>query len=294
MSRIKIVRTCIVAIALTAVVPPSAHAADAPLPADPYAYVRTGHFSPDAAGIDVYFTALRGGASKLWQSDLAYGDVGTYRRFKAGTYVVALRRHGAAAASKSLLTWVADLRPGVAYTAAAIGTRAHIRGMILADTAQPPNPGVGLVRVIQASSQAGDVSVRATKGKVLSTGTAFGSATRYVALPAGRWTVRANSHTKPRLFGTLRVPVRRATLTSMILLDAPGGGLMLRSVLDAAGARIAPHGAVPAGGGGTAPQRSSAGYLALSWAALGCAAAGALLGGRRFARRVYPLRRATS
>jgi hypothetical protein len=252
--------------------------------AAPNAFVRGAHFSPDTAAVDVYLTAFTGGTSTLWLSDVGYGDVGPYRQVAAGSYAVSMRPHGAPASQKPALTWTLNLKGGSAYTAAAVGKSAQIRGVVVLDTLNPPPPGTGLVRVIQASSQAGHVSVKAKDGPVLTSDAAFGSITSYVAVPSGRWTVQARSSTQRTLSGMLAVSVRSGSISSVVLLDTRGGGLALRTVLDAAGAGQMPSGSVPAGGGGTAPQSHSGVDGLISWAALGCAAL-VLLAGLRFRGR---------
>ncbi len=254
-------------------------------PTDKGAFVRAAHFSPDTAGVDVYLTAFSGGTSRLWLSNVGYGDVSAYREFPPGSYAVSMRPHGAAASSPPALTWTADLRPGSAYTAAAIGMSAQLHGIILADTLNRPAAGTGLVRIIQASSRAGHVAVQAVHGPVLTPDTAFGSTTKYVAVPSGRWTLRAQSSTRPALSGGASVSIASATITSVVLLDGRSGGLLLRTVLDAAGAAKMPTGSVPAGGGGTAPKTVSGLEVVISWGALACAAIVLLAGFSRLRRR---------
>jgi hypothetical protein len=255
------------------------------------AFVRGAHFSPDTAGVDVYLTAFSGGTSTLWLSDVGYGDVSAYRQIAAGVYAVSMRPHGAPASQKPVLSWTLNLKAGSAYTAAAIGMSSQIRGVVVPDTLNPPPAGTGLVRVIQASSQAGHVSVQATGGPVLTSDTGFGSTTSYQAVPSGNWTLKAESSSKPGLTGTAKVAIGSASITSVVLLDARGGGLVLRTVLDAAGTSTVPAGSVPAGGGGTAAVAHSDGDAALSWAAFGGAALVLLIGvASRRRRQVAPSR----
>jgi Domain of unknown function (DUF4397) len=233
------------------------------------AFVRGAHFSPDTASVDVYLTAFSGGTSTLWLSDVGYGDVSAYRQIAAGVYAVSMRPHGAPTSQKPVLSWTLNIKAGSAYTAAAIGMSSQIRGVVVADTLAPPPAGTGLVRIIQASSQAGHVSVQANGGPVLTSDTGFGSITSYQAVPTGSWTLRAESSSKPGLSGTATVAIRSASINSVVLLAARGGGLVLRTVLDAAGTSNVPSGGVPAGGGGTAAVSHSDGDAAFSWAASG-------------------------
>jgi hypothetical protein len=273
MNRAKAIRcvSAVAAVFAALIGAPVVGQAGAAAPAAADAFVRGAHFSPDTAGVDVYLTAFSGGTTTLWLSNVGYGDVSPYRQTAAGTYAVSMRPHGAPASQKPVLSWTLNLKAGSAYTAAAIGMNSQIRGVVVADTTDPPPAGTGLVRIIQASSQAGHVSVRATDGPVLTADTGFGSTTSYVAVPSGRWTLKAQSSTKPALSGTVAVSIRSASISSVVLLDTRGGGLVLRTVLDAAGTANVPSGSVPAGGGGTAARSHSGVNAVVSWAGLGAA-----------------------
>ena len=76
-----------------------------------------------------------------------------------------------------------------------------------------------------------------------------------------------------------RLAVEAGSINSVLLLDAPGSGITLKSVLDAAGASVMPVGAVPAGGGGMADVLAPRGHhrASLQFALVG-AALGALVG----------------
>src|SRR5437879_10687996 len=65
----------------------------------PAALLRGAHFSPDTPGVDVYLTAFSGGTTRLWLSEVGYGDVSGYERIASGPYAGAMRPHGAAAST---------------------------------------------------------------------------------------------------------------------------------------------------------------------------------------------------
>ena len=242
----------------------------APLAAN-QAYVRGAHFSPDTAGVDVYLSAFSGGTSTLWLSDVNYGDVSGYEPINAGVYAVSMRPHGAAASTPAALTWTVDISPGSAYTAAAVGTNNQLRGIVLKDSTTAPGPKTGMVRVIQASSQAGHVSVNAQNGPSIVGDIAYGAASSYVSVPAGTWNIVTKSSSAPSLSGSLSLSVAGGSRTSVVILDQAGGGLAVRSVLDASGASAVPIGSVSAGGGGTAHSGARL-YGLLSLVALTAAA----------------------
>jgi hypothetical protein len=224
----------------------------APVAAD--AIVRGAHFSPDTQGVDVYLTAVAGGSTQLWLSSVGYGDVSPYRRLTPGLYAVSMRPHGASASTPPALSWTLNARGGQAYTAAAVGMNKQLRGIVLRDELTPPGAGQGLVRVIQAASRAPHATVTAGNGVVVARSAAFATSTPYATVPAGTLSLRASSLSAPSVAATASVPIASGSVSSIVLLDGKGGGLTIRSVMDAAGAANIPTGAVPAGGGGTATR----------------------------------------
>jgi hypothetical protein len=285
------VLTAAVVVGVTGVVAVApANAAAPPAAASNQAYVRGAHFSPDTAAVDVYLSSFSGGTSTLWLSSVSYGDVSKYSPINPGVYAVSMRPHGAAASTPAVLTWTVNIAAGSAYTAAAVGTNSQLRGIVLQDSTTPPGAHNGLVRVIQASSQAGHVSVTAQNGPTVVSDIAYGGASDYVSVPAGSWTLVTQSTTQPALTNQTKITVASESLTSVVVLDQAGGGIAVRSVLDSSGASAIPVGSVSAGGGGTAaaPARSHV-DLMLSVAAFGAAALLALVGGLR-RRKLRPSR----
>ncbi|MCU1657211.1 MAG: hypothetical protein JWO57_1867 [Pseudonocardiales bacterium] len=260
----------------------AAAARPAAVPADSSAIVRGAHFSPDTPGVDVYLTAFAGGTTSLWLSGVGYGDVSPYQRLAPGAYTVAMRAHNAPASTPAALSWVLNARSGQAYTAAAVGMNKQLHGIILRDELTPPGTGTGLVRVIQAASRAPQATVTALHGPVIAKNAAFATSTAYATVPAGNWPIRASSLTTPSVATSSDLRIHSGTVTSIVLLDGKPTGIAIRTVVDAAGAAIAPIGAIPAGGGGTAPRPGPA------WAG-----AALLLGGIALAGTVGIARRRT-
>jgi hypothetical protein len=236
-----------------------------------YAIVRGAHFSPDTPGVDVYLTSLAGGTSTLWLSSVGYGDVSPYNRMPAGLYAVSMRPHGAAAATPAALSWTLNAQADNAYTAAAVGMNAKLHGIVLHDELNPPSAGSGRVRVIQAASRAPEATVQAKGGPTVATDAAFASATPYSTVPAGNWPVTVTGTGTAPVTASADVPVKSASVSSIVVLDAKGTGIDVRTITDAAGATVAPTGAVPAGAGGTANIDP------LSWLPMGGLVAGTLI-----------------
>jgi hypothetical protein len=235
------------------------------------AWVRAAHLSPDTPKVDVYLTAFSGGSTKLWLAGVGYGDFSPYRRMPAGQYAVSMRPHGAAVSTAAALSWTFTLRPGQAYTAAAFGQHGDLRGVVYDDRLTPPAKGSGYVRIIQGSARAGSLQASAD-GRQIANGTAYGAISGYTRIPTGATNVRVSSQADSKLTATVQVSVASQSITSVVVLDRRGGGVMLSPHIDAAGAQQAPVGAVPAGGGGTArstPGSSGPEELAAALAAAG-------------------------
>ncbi|HEY2044361.1 MAG TPA: DUF4397 domain-containing protein [Jatrophihabitans sp.] len=220
-------------------------------PSDP-ALIRVAHFSPDTPGVDVYLTAFSGGTASLWVPNAAYGGVSAYKQVAPGIYVVSMRPHGAAPSTPAAVSWNIQVAGGQAYTAAAIGSNSSLKTIVLHDDLTLPPNGTGRVRVVQAASRAPTANIAAVGGVTVAQAVPFASTTGYTSVPAGSWTLRATDPGSPAVSTTAQLSVASGTVLSILLLDAKGGGITMRSVLDAASAGTPPSGSVPGGGGGTA------------------------------------------
>lgn len=246
-----------------------------------YAEVRAAHFSPTTPGVDVYLSSFAGGKSSEWLSGVSYGAVSPYRRLAAGLYTIAMRPHGAAKTTKAMLSWTLDAKSGGAYTVAGVGAGMSVRGVVISDNLSTPPKGTGRVRVIQASSRAPIVTVRAESGPVIASRARFATTTAYADVKAGTWKLQVQSDVAPPLTATGSVDVTSGGVTSVLLLDSKSSGITVRTLLDAAGTASTPKGAVSTGGGGLAVLiggdglgASSNGFGLAGTALLLCAAAG--------------------
>jgi hypothetical protein len=216
------------------------------------AMIRGGHFSPDTPGVDVYLTSFRGNTTTLWLSGVGYGDVSGYQRITPGLYAVSMRPHGAAASTPAALSWTLDARAGDAYTACAVGLNAKLHGIVLHDDLAAAPAGKARVRVIQAASRAPHATVSAIGGPTIADDVAFSDSTSYADVAAGTFTVRASAVGDASVRATARLSLAADSVHTIVVLDAPTKGITIRALDDATGATVAPVGAVPAGGGGTA------------------------------------------
>jgi hypothetical protein len=215
------------------------------------ATIRVAHFSPDTPGVDIYLTSFAGGTTRLWLPDATYGGVSPYGSVSPGLYVVSIRLHGTPASSKPAVSWNLDLRAGQVYTTAAVGVNKSLKTIVLHDDLTPPPAGKSRIRVVQGASRAPRADVIGS-GAAIANNLAFASSTSYSIIGAGSLSLRAQARGLPNVTAAAQLPLRGGTVNSVLVLDSPGGGITLKSVLDAAGSSVMPVGAVPAGGGGTA------------------------------------------
>ncbi|MCG5431007.1 DUF4397 domain-containing protein [Mycobacterium sp. MYCO198283] len=216
------------------------------------ASVRGAHFSPDTPSVDVYLTSFSGGTTTLALSDVGYGDVSDYQSLQPGQYTIGMRPAGADPSTPPAITWTLDAKPGGAYTALAIGMNKSLEGRVLADDLTPPPAGQARVRVVQAAASAPKADIAAAGGPTFATALPFTTTTDYTSVPAGSWPVTATPSGATQPAATATVTLQAGQVNTMVLLDSPQTGLVLRTLPDAVGASAPPSGPVDAGGGAMA------------------------------------------
>ncbi len=181
-------------------------------------------------------------------SALGYGDVGAYRDVAAGSYAVSVRPAGSSPTAPPAISVRVEVPPGGIRTLALSGAFADLGLAALPDDLTAPNAGTVRARVLAAAAGAPVVDVTVVGGGALATDLPFPAASGYVTVPAGPTMLRLSTATDH-----LSVPVNLVpgTVVSVLVLDAPAGGLTARVVLDAAAPAVVPVGAVEAGGSGT-------------------------------------------
>jgi hypothetical protein len=273
-----LVAVAFLATALPLAAAPAASAADV-------GYIRLAHLSPDTPAVDVWLTSFRDKKFSLVVRSVPYGTLSPFQRLQPGTYNVSMRNPGAAAESKPLLSTNLRVEPGGAYTVAGVGRRAELSLKVLHDDLRPPAPGTARLRLVQASSAAKVVDVTTSTGRSLVTDATFPSATRYVSVPAQRWTLTVGPKAGGALSATRTVNVKAGSIYTLLLLDKSLEDVKLVVRTDSAGTPNAPVGAVAAGLGGAAEPQPRSPVRPLA-ALLGVALlAAAAYVGRRGARR---------
>jgi hypothetical protein len=211
------------------------------------------HLSPDTPAVDVTLAALPAedgppptDPGPDVASGLGYGDVSGYAAVPAGSYAVSLRAAGSPRSTPPELTTRIDVPAGGARTVALSGRFADLALRSLPDDLTSAPNGAARVRVLAAASGAPSVDVRLPEGPALAVGLSFGEAAAPVDVPAGRMAMTVDGG------APLPLDLVAGSIDTLLVLDAPGGGLTVRMVQDAAGPAVTPVGAVEAGGGGTA------------------------------------------
>jgi Domain of unknown function (DUF4397) len=224
------------------------------------AHIRLAHLSPDTPEMDVYVAGNDGKETRVLQG-LGYGEVSDYATLPPGSYTFLLRPKGAPADSTPAVTASADLKASSAYTFAAMGPHANLQKALLTDDIAPPPAGKAKVRLIQASSAAGDVDVTTVNGPALAEHRAFATATGYAAVASGPWTVDVSTSTGTKF--QRKLSLDPGTVNTLVVLQNAAGKVDLTRVVDATGTDVAgsgplgikqaaPLGGIDTGGGGLA------------------------------------------
>jgi len=151
------------------------------------ACVRAAHLSPDAPAVDI----LVDGAEAF--TDVSFPAFGPYANLMPEGYGVQVT------VADSPETVVLDVPLRVqanrSYTVVAVGELADIEALVLADDNAPTMPGMGTVRVLHASPDAPLVDITLPDGTTLIDDLEFKTASEYLPLPVGDYTVQVRDDT---------------------------------------------------------------------------------------------------
>jgi hypothetical protein len=235
-------------------------------PAD-QATIRIAHFSPDASYVDVYMVSLN---RKQLFPNVFYKGVSAYWKVAAGPFTYEVRPAGATPESAPAIRVTGRLAAGKAYTVAAVGPKAELRGVLFRDDMSPSAPGRAKVRFLDAAIDLPRVDIALTGGRTLSSGVSFPQPTRYAQLASGNYKVEVRRSGAEAVLVKGNLAVKQGTVTSVALLGGAGKPRELFAFGDAAGSRVAPSGGIRTGAGGTAPSsRAPAAPVPLPIAAAG-------------------------
>jgi len=237
-------------------------------------YVRLAHLSPDTPAVDVYLRSTTNEIKPQTFKGVAYGAMSDYLRLPTGTYQVAMRKAGAPASTKPVLTTQVGVATGGAYTVAGVGRFADLGLRVLTDDLKLPDPGKSKVRIIQASVKAPVLNVAGKNGKTIADGVSFATTTAYREVNPGKWSVQVEP-TGGGKTSVLPCTLGAGSVYSLVVLDDKTGGLKPELHVDAVRQGSVPLGGVATGDGGTQP--ASPIPMALLLASLGAVVTGGLV-----------------
>ena len=271
--------------ALLVGIPASASASSA---ATSTGWVALSNLSQTPSPVDVYLYPSGGSSPQFVQHDVAYGTILPYQAVSAGDYSVKMRTAGSSASSNPVWSVSLTVKPGGAYTVAPLRTSAQSGQLTVIDNNLTTSAGKSLVRVVQADINQNTVtfhcSCAAGAPGNITTDAAPGSVSPQAPIPSGIWTMTATGSSAN---ASLPVTLTAGTIHTEVVIAAPGGGIEILNVTDAAGAGVAPTGGVPTGFGGTAARGASS---PLPWLALIASGVLLVLAGGRQLRRNGPRR----
>ena len=266
--------------ALLVGIPASASAAPA---AANTGFVSLGNLSESPSPVDIYLYSSGNSSPQFVQHDVAYGTILPYQAVSAGDYSVKMRAAGSSASSNPVWSVSLTVKAGGAYTVVPLRSSAQQGQLKVIDNNLTTPKGKSFVRVIQAALNQQQVTFHCScapgdPGNI-TTDAAPGTVSPQATIPPGTWTMSA---TGPSAKTSAPVTLTAGTVHTEIVIDAPGGGIQIVNLTDAAGAGQAPTGGVSTGFGGTAPHGAGS---PLPWLVLiGGGALLVLAGGERLRR----------
>jgi hypothetical protein len=150
---------------------------------------------------------------------------------------------------------------------------------VLPDDLAPPPPGKARLRVISAAAAAKSLDVFRAGGPPLPAKLPSASTSGYVDVAAGATTLEVAPNGGTRT--AQPVTLAAGSVYSVVVLDKAGGGLVVRTVLDAASTGVTPVGGVETGAGGAAPAVGGLTAARAATAAIAVLATLALVATRR-------------
>ena len=241
---------------------PGRSASSGPVAADT-GWVSLGNLSESPSPVDVYLYSSDESSPRLVQHDVAYGTILPYQAVSAGNYSVKVRAAGSSASSNPVWSVGLAVKAGGAYTVVPLRASAQQGQLRVIDNNLATPKGKSFVRVIQADLNQGQVTFHCscaagTPGNI-TTDAAPGTVSPQAPIPAGTWTMTA---TGPSAKTSLPVTLTAGTVHTEIVVAAPGGGIQIINLVDAAGARQAPTGG---SGGNSLSYRSVPVGLPAAW-----------------------------
>jgi Domain of unknown function (DUF4397) len=229
-------------------------------------WVALGNLSQTPSPVDIYLYSSGSSTPQFVQHDVGYGTILSYRAVSAGDYSVKMRTAGSSASSYPVWSVSLTVKAGGAYTVVPLRTSAQAGQLTVIDNNLTTPAGKSLVRVIQAAFDQNTVtfhcSCAAGAPGNITTDAAPGNVSPQVPIPTGTWTMTATGSSAS---ASLPVTLTAGTVHTEVVIAAPGGGIEILNVQNAAGAGVAATGGVSSGFGGTSPHPAGS---PLPWLAL--------------------------
>lgn len=241
-----------VATGVATVAATSASAATATQAAAQTGKVRLAHLSPDTGPVDVALTAFGKGTMMMSAHNVAYGHLTAYQSMPAGHYTVTMRPAGSPSTAPALLSTDLTVSSGGAFTVAAEGPKKNLTEQVIHDDLSAPPTGRSKVRLIQAATTGKAVTVRAVGGPVLANAADYGTVTGYADVMHGPWSLKVQPTGTDAPAATPQVDLAAGSVTTLLVLNTPSGGVTVRATTDRAGASAMAVGGVQTGAGGAA------------------------------------------
>ena len=226
----------------------SGRSASAGPPAASAGFVSLGNLSESPSPVDVYLYSSGDSSLQFVQHGVAYGTILPYRAVNAGNYSVKMRTAGSSASSNPVWSVSLTVKAGGTYTVVPLRASAQQGQLKVIDNNLTTPKGKSFVRVIQAAVNQRQVTFHCScapgdPGNI-TTDAAPGTVSPQAPIPSGTWTMSA---TGPSAKTSLPVTLTAGTVHTEVVIDAPGGGIQIVNLTDAAGARQAPTGGASAG-----------------------------------------------
>ena len=149
------------------------------------ARIRVAHLSPDAPAVDIYID----GKKRL--TNVPYEGVSDYVALPQGAHTFEVRATGTTPDSPAAFKESAQLGAGKAYTVAAVGKVAQLKGAIYSDSLNPPAAGKAKIRMLHAAPDLGRVDLGVKGSAPLFSKVAFPTASPYAEVSAGSYDFEA-------------------------------------------------------------------------------------------------------
>ncbi|HLN69916.1 MAG TPA: DUF4397 domain-containing protein [Streptosporangiaceae bacterium] len=218
-------------------------------------FISLGNLSATPSPVDVYLYSSGDSSPQIVDRGVAYGTILPYQQVNAGDYTVKMRTAGSSASSNPVWSVSLTVKAGGTYTVVPLRTSAQQGQLKVIDNNLTTPKGKSFVRVIQADVNQQQVtfhcSCAAGAPGDITTDAAPGTVSPQAPIPAGTWTMTATGSSAKT---SLPVTLTAGTVHTEIVIAAPGGGIQIINLEDAAGAGQAPTGGASTGFGGTAPH----------------------------------------